>query len=74
MRARLTFLGKGAVEIARSLEPDNIPGISLRAKNGELVIEFSAKRAGTLLATADDILMNIKVAEETLNSADESSN
>ncbi len=74
MRARLTFLGKGAEDIARSLEPDNIPGISLRAKNDELVIEFSAKRAGTLLATADDILMNIKVAEETLNSADESSN
>jgi hypothetical protein len=71
MRAKLTFQGRGTEEIARSLEPDNMPGIVLRAKNDELTIEFSAKRAGTLLATADDILMNIKVAEETLASAEE---
>ncbi len=36
-----------------------------------LRLEFSVERIGTLLSTIDDLLMNIKVAEETLVSAEE---
>jgi hypothetical protein len=71
MRARLVLSGRLAEDVARALEPDNIAGITLLAKEGELIVEFSAKKPGTLLATADDLLMNIKVAEEALASSDE---
>lgn len=71
IKARLVFCGPNAEKIAKSLEPDNLPNMSLMVDKDCLKIEFSVERAGTLLSTADDLLMNIKVAEETLVSAEE---
>ncbi|MHC1631749.1 MAG: KEOPS complex subunit Pcc1 [Methanotrichaceae archaeon] len=70
MRARFVFCGKHADEIARSLEPDNLPGMELKVAGEEFGIEFSAEKIGTLLATADDLLMNIKIAENILTTED----
>jgi hypothetical protein len=35
--------------------------------DGEFLVEFSAERAGTILATADDLIMNAKIALDLLN-------
>jgi hypothetical protein len=71
IKARLVFRGKNAKEVARSLEPDNLPNMRLAVEESCFCLEFSAEKIGTMLSTADDILMNIKVAKETLESAEE---
>lgn len=69
--ARLEFFGPHAEEVARSIEPDNLPNMQLFMKEGCFRLEFSTEKIGTMLSTADDILMNIKVAKETLISMKE---
>ena len=71
INARLEFFGPRAVEVARSIEPDNLPNMQLLVEEGGFYLDFSAEKIGTMLSTADDLLMNIKVAEETLISAEE---
>ncbi|MCP1391917.1 MAG: KEOPS complex subunit Pcc1 [Methanothrix sp.] len=66
MRAKLLFEGEAAGDVARSLDPDNLPGMKVRAGDGVFEVEFSAEKVGTLLATADDLIMNVKIAEELL--------
>lgn len=67
--ARLVFRGVGAANAARSLEPDNLPNMQMQAEDDRLCLQFSTEKIGTLLSTIDDILMNLKIAEETLASA-----
>jgi len=71
IRARLAFEGSGAGLIARSLEPDNLPQMRLRVDDQSMSLEFCVEKVGTLLSTVDDLLMNIKIAEETLVSMEE---
>ncbi len=66
MRARLKFQGEAAMEVACSLDPDNLPGMRVVVRDGEFEVEFCAEKVGTLLATADDLIMNIKIAEDLL--------
>ncbi len=77
MRARMVFSGEHAGDVARSLDPDNLPDMELELseeeteeKDREFRVEFSVEKIGTLLATADDLLMNIKIAEDVLNRED----
>lgn len=67
----MTLLGPNAEEVAGAIEPDNLPNMKLEIEENRLCLEFSVERIGTLLSTIDDLLMNIKVAEETLISAEE---
>ena len=66
MRARLLFEGDVARKVACSLDPDNLPGMNVEVRDGEFEVEFAAEKVGTLLATADDLIMNIKIAEDLL--------
>ena len=66
MRAKLLFEGEMAGDVALSLDPDNLPGMKVVVRDGEFEVEFSAEKVGTLLATADDLIMNIKIAEDLL--------
>jgi hypothetical protein len=66
IRARLVFKGETA-KVARSLQPDNLPEMHLQMSEGCLSIEFCVEKMGTLLSTADDLLMNMKIAEEILS-------
>ncbi len=66
IRAKLAFQGEDAGIVARSLEPDNLPEMLLQVEGQCMSLEFRVEKVGTLLSTADDLLMNIKVAEETL--------
>jgi len=63
--ARLVFHGREAVAAARAVEPDNLPNMILEADADSFSLKFSTEKIGTLLSTVDDLLMNIKIAEET---------
>ncbi len=67
----MKLCGPNAEELARAIEPDNLSNMKLEMEENCLCLEFSVERIGTLLSTIDDLLMNIKVAEETLISAEE---
>jgi hypothetical protein len=67
IRARLVFQGEAVGQVARSLQPDNLPEMSVQHAEGWLSMEFCVEKMGTLLSTADDLLMNMKIAEEILS-------
>ena len=71
IRARLIFWGMQAEPVARAIEPDNLPNMSLQIDADRLCLQFSTEKIGTLLSTVDDLLMNIKIAEETLTCTEE---
>ena len=69
--ASLTFWGKYAETVAKAVQPDNLPNMSLQIDADRLCLQFSTEKLGTLLSTVDDLLMNIKIAEETQSCAEE---
>jgi tRNA threonylcarbamoyladenosine modification (KEOPS) complex Pcc1 subunit len=69
--ACLTFWGKQAESVARAVKPDNLPNMSLQIDGERLCLQFSTEKIGTLLSTVDDLLMNIKIAEETISCTEE---
>ncbi|MGB7545631.1 MAG: KEOPS complex subunit Pcc1 [Methanothrix sp.] len=71
IRARLFFWGREAEAAARAVEPDNLPNMILESEAGQLSLQFSTEKIGTLLSTVDDLLMNLKIAEETLRVAED---
>jgi len=74
IHARLVLLaevGEDMVKVGRSIEPDNLPNMSLQIDEGSLCLQFSIQKPGTLLTTMDDLLMNIKIAKETLSVAED---
>lgn len=66
IRALLAFQGKDAETLGRAISPDNLPEMFMKAEGEDLKFEFSVQKIGTMLATLDDLLMNLKIAEETL--------
>ncbi len=70
IKGRLTFKGEVAGElvriIARSLEPDNVPGMETVIDENSVTVIFSADKIGTVLASVDDYLMNAKIASDML--------
>jgi hypothetical protein len=69
--ARLTFWGEHAETVAGAVKPDNLPNMSLQIGADRICMQFSTEKIGTLLSTVDDLLMNIKIAEETQSCAEE---
>lgn len=69
--ARLTFWGKQSEIVAIAVKPDNLPNMSLQIDADSFSMQFSTEKIGTLLSTVDDLLMNIKIAEETQSCAEE---
>jgi hypothetical protein len=69
IKARLTLCGEGAADVAGALQPDNLPNMDLSTEGDYLIFEFCTEKIGTLLSTTDDLLMNLKVAEETLETS-----
>ena len=71
IQARLVFQGREAEAAAKAVEPDNLPNMILESGEQQLSMQFSTEKIGTLLSTVDDLLMNIKIAEETLKITEE---
>jgi hypothetical protein len=71
IRVRLVFYGETAGLVASAIEPDNLPNMSLETDTDRICLQFSTEKIGTLLSTVDDLLMNIKIAEDTQYCAEE---
>ena len=71
IRAHMVFWGKQAEPVARAVEPDNLPNMDLQIDADRFCLEFSTEKIGTMLSTVDDLLMNIKIAEEALTCTEE---
>ena len=71
IRARLVFWGEKAEQVAKAIEPDNLPNMSLQTDADSLCLQFSTEKMGTLLSTVDDLLMNIKIAEDAQSCMEE---
>ena len=71
IRASLVFQGREAEAAAKAVEPDNLPNMILDVEADRLALQFSTEKIGTLLSTVDDLLMNIKIAEETVKITEE---
>lgn len=71
IQARLVFWGDEALIAAWAVEPDNLPNMKMEKAADRLSLAFSTEKIGTLLSTVDDLLMNIKIAEETLTCTEE---
>jgi hypothetical protein len=71
IHARLIFYGEGAGQVALAIEPDNLPNMSLQREIDRVCLQFSTEKIGTLLSTVNDLLMNIKIAEDTQSCAEE---
>jgi len=71
IRASLVFRGREAEAAAKAVEPDNLPNMALDVEAEQLTLQFSTEKIGTLLSTVDDLLMNIKIAEETVKITEE---
>lgn len=74
IHARLVLLGETGEDVktvGRAIEPDNLPNMSLLIDEGCISLHFSIEKPGTLLTTMDDLLMNIKIAKETLSVAED---
>ncbi|KAB2947096.1 MAG: KEOPS complex subunit Pcc1 [Candidatus Methanoperedens sp.] len=76
IEGKLTFKSERAGElvniiavniIARSLAPDNVPGIKTIIEDGSAMVLFEGEKVGTILASVDDYLMNAKIAYEMIN-------
>ena len=70
IHARLVLLAEAGEDmemVGRSIEPDNLPNMNLLIDKRSLSLQFSIEKPGTLLTTMDDLLMNIKIAKETLS-------
>jgi len=70
IKGKLIFRGEEAREligiIARSLAPDNVPGIETLVEDNSFTVVFKADKIGTLLSSVDDYLMNAKIAGDVL--------
>jgi len=50
--------------IADALRPDNTKCIKTSCKGKKVITEFNADEIGTLIASVDDYLLNLQIAEE----------
>ena len=74
IHARLVLLAEAGEDmemVGRSIEPDKLPNMNLLIDKRSLSLQFSIEKRGTLLTTMDDLLMNIKIAKETLSVAED---
>jgi len=55
---------KSAARILQALSPDNLRSMESEISNERVAVWFSSEKIGSLLATVDDFLMNVKIGEE----------
>jgi hypothetical protein len=55
---------KSTGRILRSLSPDNFISMESEISDEKIVVRFHSKKIGSLLATVDDFLLNVKIGGE----------
>ncbi|HWQ44275.1 MAG TPA: KEOPS complex subunit Pcc1 [Methanosarcina barkeri] len=54
---------KSAARILQALSPDNLRSIESEISGERVAVQFHSEKIGSLLATIDDFLMNVKIGE-----------
>ncbi len=65
-KARLSVESCDAKYIARAIGADNLPYVRTHFEGGFIITEVEVDTIGSLLVTLDDVLVNIKVANDVL--------
>jgi len=65
--AKLVYEHEQAPSIAEALRPDNTPEIKMKATGNRLEITVQTKKLRTLVASCDDLLSNLQIAQEMLS-------
>jgi hypothetical protein len=65
-KARLSVESCDSRSIARSIGTDNPPYVKTSFEGGFIITEVDVDSIGSLLVTLDDILVNIKIANDVL--------
>jgi len=55
--------------VAAALRPDNLRSMTTRAENGNIITEISGTHLRSIIASVDDYLMNLAIAEDTCSVA-----
>ena len=56
-----------ALSIVEALRPDNTPEIKMKATGNKVEITVQTKKLRTLVASCDDLLSNLQIAQELLS-------
>jgi hypothetical protein len=54
---------KSAARILQALSPDNLRSMESEIRDDKVVVRFHSEKIGSLLATVDDFLLNVKIGE-----------
>jgi len=54
---------KSAARILQALSPDNLRSMESEIRDDKVAVRFHSEKIGSLLATVDDFLMNVKIGE-----------
>ncbi|BAI61816.1 conserved hypothetical protein [Methanocella paludicola SANAE] len=65
-KARLSIESCDARSLAKSICADNISYVKTRYEGGFVVTDVEVDSVGSMLVTLDDILVNLKVANDVL--------
>jgi hypothetical protein len=65
-KARLSIDSCDARLLASAISADNLPFIKTRYEGGSVVTDIEVDSVGSMLVTLDDILVNLKVANDVL--------
>ncbi|MFZ0012338.1 MAG: KEOPS complex subunit Pcc1 [Halobacteriota archaeon] len=65
--AILVYEHPQALSIVEALQPDNTSEIKMKATGNKVEIRVQTKKLRTLLASCDDLLSNLQIAQEMLS-------
>ena len=65
-KARLSVESCDAKVLAKSISADNVSYVKTRYEGGAVITDIEVDSVGSLLVTLDDILVNLKVANDVL--------
>ncbi|MCQ1535576.1 hypothetical protein FTO70_07760 [Methanosarcina sp. KYL-1] len=54
---------ESAARILQALAPDNLRSMESEISEDRVAVRFQSEKIGSLLATVDDFLMNVKIGE-----------
>jgi hypothetical protein len=65
-KARISVESCNSEFIARSLTADNLDYVKTHFEGGKVITEIEVDSIGSMLVTLDDLLVNLKVANDVL--------
>jgi hypothetical protein len=64
VRGEITTIHRNAACVAAALKPDNLNGLTTTTAGDHVTTEISGSRMRTIIASVDDYLMNLAIAED----------